>query len=115
MKHSTNTDPYYPGQPLKAFVALDSHPVGVGCVTRGMQGYVMVYDYSHSIEGLGHARVVACAEEVADKMNAAIGVTKGQAIATKIGSMAGWHVPGANPALWTEDGEPVRERQTVKA
>lgn len=43
----------------------------------------------------------------ADRLNAAAGVTKGQAEAMHIGSMVGWHAPGANPAMWTEDGKPI--------
>lgn len=112
---SVNTDPYYPNQPDRCFVALTSHPLGVGCVRRGFQGYAMVYDYSAQLETLGYDAVVAAAEHVTDRMNAALGITKGQAMAALIGSMRGWHVPGADPAKWTEDGRAIPSRASVAA
>jgi rare lipoprotein A (peptidoglycan hydrolase) len=42
----------------------------------------------------------------ADDLNAMIGVTKAQAAAMKVGSMFGFHVPGANPANYDEAGRP---------
>jgi len=40
----------------------------------------------------------------AAELNAAAGVTQGQAEAMHFGSMLGWGVPGANPAAWNDDG-----------
>lgn len=37
-------------------------------------------------------------EQSVDDLNASCGVTVAQREAMHIGSMAGWHVPGANPA-----------------
>lgn len=37
-------------------------------------------------------------DEIIDAMNARLGVNPAQRLAMEIGSMAGWHVPGADPA-----------------
>jgi len=100
------TDPFYPDQPERAYVVLDSTP-GVGLVTRGYRGYSLVYDYPPS-EHVSYECCIAAAQKVVDRCNAALGVTKGQALAAQIGSMFGWSVPGANPAMWHEDGTPNR-------
>jgi hypothetical protein len=43
-------------------------------------------------------------QELADRMNRALGVSKQQEIAMKCGSMFGWHVPGADPNHYDEAG-----------
>lgn len=40
----------------------------------------------------------------ARELNAEIGVNAGQESAMRVGSMFGFHVPGADPALYNEDG-----------
>lgn len=97
-----NTDPFYPGQPEKAFVVVEPYPI-VGVVARGLQGYGPVYDYSDSIAALGLPACLQCARDVVRKYNTALGVTPEQELAAKIGSMRGWSVPGANPASWTRE------------
>lgn len=47
-------------------------------------------------------------QSVADELNARMGVTKAQAAAMEFGSLFGWHVPGANPANYDEDGKLIR-------
>lgn len=101
-------DAFYPNVPEKAFVVLDSHPIGVGCVTRGFKGYSLVYDYTPKPgDSLTREAAIACARKCVDRYNEALGVTKGQAMACHIGSLAGWSVPGANPVRWTHDGMPI--------
>lgn len=59
------------------------------------------------------------AQECVDSLNAAMGVTKAQAAAMEAGSMFGWHVPGADPKNYDDNGLPLppgdaarqRERQ----
>lgn len=47
------------------------------------------------------------AKQLVDELNADLGVDKAQAEAMFVGSMFGWDVPGANPALYDEDGKPI--------
>lgn len=55
-------------------------------IKRGEQGYYPT-DYP---EG---------SDKFVDEFNARMGVTKAQRLAMEIGSMMGWSVPGANPAV----------------
>ncbi len=96
----TNTDPFYPNVPEKCYVVIQGATVGVGVVTRGCQGYGMVYDYSAQIPTIGYEACVECARVCVERYNEALEITKAQAMACHIGSMRGWHVPGANPAVW---------------
>jgi hypothetical protein len=41
-----------------------------------------------------------------DDLNQRIGVTKRQAAAMKVGSMFGFHVPGADPNKYDDEGRP---------
>jgi hypothetical protein len=45
----------------------------------------------------------------ADELNETLGVTKAQAEAMMTGSMFGWHVAGANPANFDENGKFIGE------
>ncbi len=101
MKH--NTDPFYLGVPEKCYVVIQGTTVGVGLTTRGYQGYGLVYDYTSSIPSIGYAACIECARVCVDRYNEALGISKAQEVACEIGSMAGWHVPGANPAHWTDE------------
>ena len=48
-------------------------------------------------------------QEGADKLNEQIGVTRAQAAAMLAGSMFGWAGPGADPANYDAQGQPVRK------
>lgn len=102
-------DPFYPNQPEEAFVVVNGATVGVGVVTRGYRGYGPVYDYTPNPETYpgdqypaARERALECAKQVVARFNASLNVTEAQAEAALIGSMWGWHVPGANPAMWAE-------------
>lgn len=62
----------------------------IGLIKRGESGYYLTdYDTPKTSEQL--------ARETVNHINARLGVTPAQAIAMEIGSMCGWHVPGADP------------------
>ena len=44
----------------------------------------------------------------AEELNAELGVTKAQAAAMSMGSIAGFDVPGADPDAYDEDGKPAK-------
>lgn len=69
------------------------HPVTrkIVLIERGESGYRAI------LSGLENLLVA--------ELNAKIGVSKGQAEAMLTGSMFGWHVPGANPEKYDEDGK----------
>ncbi len=55
------------------------------------------------------ARHLENIDDLADRLNAEMGVTKAQREAMEIGSMWGWEVPGANPNAYNEDGSFKKE------
>lgn len=59
------------------------------CIKRGESGY-----YPSDWNTADKARN----EDMADELNGKLGVTSAQRQAMEVGSMAGWNVPGANPA-----------------
>ncbi len=61
-------------------------------IERGMKGFIELWD------------MVSGGQEKAKELNAKIGVTPAQAEAMMIGSMFGWDVPGANPAVYDKNG-----------
>jgi hypothetical protein len=61
-------------------------------IKRGEQGYYRYYN--GTLKG----------KEKARELNEQLGVTIAQAEAMFVGSMFGWHVPGANPDRYNEDG-----------
>lgn len=95
-------DPFYPNQPAHAFVVIESPSIRVGRVDRGMAGYSLIYDYGHGTVNVTRAEVKELAKQTARKLNDGLSVTPAQAMAASIGSMCGWHVPGANPAEWAD-------------
>lgn len=50
------------------------------------------------------------ARALVDEYNGKLGVTKAQEEAMKVGSMFGWHVPGADPKNYDKDGKPIKEK-----
>jgi hypothetical protein len=67
-------------------------------LVRGMSGYYPVYPQPS-------------VDITIDLLNEHLGVTKPQAEAMYIGSMFGWHVRGADPANYTEDGKPIHTKK----
>jgi hypothetical protein len=49
-----------------------------------------------------------------DELNGELGVTRGQREAMYIGSLFGWDVPGANPAMYGDDGMPIEKPKGKK-
>ena len=64
------------------------------CIKRGESGY-----YPSDWNTADKARN----EDMADELNEKLGVTSAQRQAMEVGSMAGWNVPGANPAAYEQD------------
>ena len=63
----------------------------IGIVVREEMGY---YPYVKPRVAGEEAR------KAVDELNADIGVSKAEAMAMQIGSMFGWHVPGARVETW---------------
>lgn len=85
------------GLPEHCYVRIPGAEYGVGLVRRGESGYVPLDMMPHRV----------------DELNRACGVTKGQAEAMLVGSMFGWHVPGADPARYDPaTGCPLRKEAT---
>lgn len=72
------------------------------CIKRGESGY-----YPSDWNTADKARN----EDMADELNEKLGVTSAQRQAMEVGSMAGWNVPGANPAAY----HPLSEMERVPA
>lgn len=66
-------------------------------IKRGVKGY-----FASPLSALA----VEENRALADKLNAELGVSKAQEQAMFIGSMFGWHVPGADPDMYEKTGEP---------
>lgn len=65
---------------------------------RGVEGYVPTHLPKMDKEEAKH---------LADSFNEKLGVTKAQAEAMYVGSLFGFHAPGADPDRYTEDGNPI--------
>lgn len=87
--YKVNTDGILPDACYVKMPYTDAEGIEVGIVKRGEKGY-----YKTPYSG----------DEV-DNMNEMLGVTKSQAAAMYAGSMFGWDVPAANPALYDENGQ----------
>jgi hypothetical protein len=75
--------------PVESFSVLPSEPRLIG-IHRGVPGYTP----------LRLCESKEAAHEMAARLNKDHGVDDAQAEAMKIGSMFGWHVPGADPDLY---------------
>ena len=71
-------------------------------VRKGESGYYRTDKY-------GHDRAQALA--IVDECNEIGGVSKAQAAAMLAGSMFGWHIPGADPKNYDEQGKPIKPKQ----
>ena len=71
-------------------------------VKKGESGYYRTDKY-------GHDRAQALA--IVDECNEIGGVNKAQAAAMLAGSMFGWHIPGADPKNYDEQGKPIKPKQ----
>lgn len=80
--------------PELAYVMIDGNPPGqrIGIVERGKMGY---FPY-HGADG-GADTPESLIKHVVLEQNKKLGVTTAQMEAMKIGSMCGFHVPGADP------------------
>ncbi len=67
-------------------------------IEKGCKGYAPTGKYAEN----------ETPQECVDSLNQAMGVTKAQAAAMKVGSMFGFEVPGADPANYDEQGVPIR-------
>lgn len=83
--------PTAPGLPETAY-AVHLVDGSLIIIARGEEGY---YPY---------AEPSPANEQVAATLNAKMGVSAAQAAAMVAGSIFGWHVPGADPARYTDDG-----------
>ena len=72
-----------------AWVVLESDNRAV-LVKRGEVGY---YPTEYAFPG-----------KLVDDLNARLGVSKEQAMAMEVGSLFGFHVPGADPDYWQKKG-----------
>ena len=84
------------GLPAKCVVVIPGTG-NLGLIRRGECGYLAVETRRVSQRG-------EAPENAARRLNRLLGVTPAQAAAMIAGSMCGWHVPGADPANYDEDG-----------
>lgn len=82
--------------------AVDLMTSRVVVLKRGEKGYYQVNQSELQVDAN------ATAADKVDQLNAKLGVTPAQAAAMKMGSMMGFHVPGADPARYDEQGKPKR-------
>ena len=78
----------------------------IGIVKKGESGY-----YKTDIAECNNIKNHVKAKTFVDELNKRLGVTTAQAKAMMVGSMCGWHVPGANPKNYDEHGKtkPIKE------
>lgn len=73
--------------PAECFTTLNSDRKQLICIHRGRSGYTPIREFMTT----GQAAICA------DRLNKKRGVTAKQVQAMEVGSMFGWHVPGADP------------------
>lgn len=69
----------------------------LGQIRRGECGY-------YAVKRKRVSRRDEAPKHAARRLNRLLGVTPGQAAAMLAGSICGWHIPGADPANYNEDG-----------
>ncbi len=100
MKQSGSTViPLRSSLPKKCFAALEATGEII-IIYRGVKGHTPTDQRPEGRTG----------REGADALNAQIGVSKAQAAAMLAGSMFGWACPGAAPANYDAQGQPVRPK-----
>ncbi len=70
-------------------------------VKKGESGYYRTDKYGHDRQA---------AQAIVDEYNGRLGVSKAQEAAMLAGSMFGWHVPGADPKNYDEQGHLIKPR-----
>lgn len=70
-------------------------------IEKGEKGYTPTNAYAEGVTP----------REGADAANKLLGVTRAQEEAMVAGSMFGWHVPGADPKNYDENGQPLSPKQ----
>lgn len=95
-----NTTKTAEGLPERAYMIHPLEPGTVIRVLRGESGYAIEARYEDP----------KIAQDVVDKANGP-SMTKAQLEAMLAGSMFGWHVPGADPETYTEDGASKKLRE----
>lgn len=91
--------------PKHCFSVNETEEIGkrIVILTKGEMGYASYTDADGGqrvVEGKSHKQLIAFLNEVVDKMNADLNVSKAQRKAMEIGSMFGFHVPGAWVREW---------------
>jgi hypothetical protein len=93
-----------PNLPDVCYVFEPSVGYGLCALKRGTKGFYPVKDYPHANQDL------------CDRLNNRLGVTKAQREAMLAGSMFGWHIPAADPATYEQAAEgpsPSRARRAL--
>jgi len=83
------------GLPELCYAVIPGNSPGerIGIIKRGEKGYHLTdYDRASASETL--------VEEMVDRLNTRLEVSKPQVEAMVIGSMFGWNVPGADPKMY---------------
>lgn len=81
--------------PMRAYC--DDFHEGVAEVHRGVEGYLPIDKRAYLLNN-------ETAEQFIERKNKQLNVTKAEATALVVGSMFGFHVPGANVENYNEDG-----------
>lgn len=114
-------DPALPGAPeevLRRYKARGGMPDWCFCPLPSSKKLVMVRYGKIGYLPIPLARGSRDAADLADRCNAALGVTKQQSAAMLCGALCGWNSPIADPKYYDEDGilkpKPKKEKQEVR-
>lgn len=90
--------------PRYAYVFIDGAKAGERI------GIIKVFESGYHLTDFDRPNInEQTARELIDRLNHRICVTAGQREAMHIGSMCGWHVPGADATRYSDDGNLIRE------